>query len=90
MRAKDMSSETEVDGRLLALIRAGIAAQSLKKKTLARRCHISPQRFSEILHGDRPMPQEVREKLVKELGFDKGIPEDLVCSLGLALGGARG
>jgi hypothetical protein len=61
--------------KLLAAIRGAIAIKQIPKKSLARKCKISRPYFSEMLHGDRKMPQEVRERLIKELGIKKGHDE---------------
>lgn len=55
------------DNNFLKLIRAKIASDNIKKKQLARRCRISRPYFSLMLHGDKPMPEEVKEKLIQEL-----------------------
>lgn len=60
------------DNNLLAAIRAAIAIQQIPKKSLARKCKVSRPQFSEILHGDREMPPEVRDRLIKELSLEKG------------------
>jgi plasmid maintenance system antidote protein VapI len=72
--------------QFLAIVRAAIAAKSIPKKTLARKCKVSRPYFSEMIHGDRVMPPEVRDRLIKELGLSQAVTEELVCSLGLALG----
>jgi len=59
------------DNRFLMAVRAAIAIKNIPKKKLARRCRVSKARFSEFIHGDRPMPHEVRERLIKELGLEK-------------------
>lgn len=58
--------------KFLALIRGAIAIKKIQKKSLARRCKVSRPYFSEMLHGDREMPPEVRDRLIKELGLEKG------------------
>ena len=60
-----------VDLNFLNIVRAAIATKQIPKKTLARRCGVSKPRFSEILHGDREMPPEVKERLISELEIDK-------------------
>ena len=60
------------DKKLLAAIRGAIAIKQIPKKSLARKCKVSRPQFSEMLHGDREMPQEVRDRLLKELGLEKG------------------
>ena len=55
------------DTNFLKLLRAKIASDNVKKKQLARRCKISRPYFSLMLHGDKPMPEEVRSKLIQEL-----------------------
>ena len=60
------------DEKLLAAIRCAIAIKQIPKKSLARRCKVSRPYFSEMLHGDREMPQEVRDRLIKELGLEEG------------------
>lgn len=60
------------DKKLVAAIRGAIAIKQIPKKSLARKCKISRPQFSEMLHGDREMPREVRERLLKELGLEKG------------------
>jgi hypothetical protein len=57
------------DQHFLELVRAAIAAKSILKKSLARRCKVSRPYFSEMIHGDRPMPDAVRERLINELGL---------------------
>ena len=57
------------DTRFLQIVRGAIAAKSFLKKSLARKCKVSRPYFSEMIHGDRDMPPEVRERLVKELNL---------------------
>jgi plasmid maintenance system antidote protein VapI len=57
--------------KFLGLIRGAIAIQQIQKKSLARRCKVSRPYFSEMIHGDREMPPEVRDRLIKELGLEK-------------------
>jgi len=59
--------------KFLTLVRAVIAAKDIPKKSLARRCKVSRPQFSEIIHGDREMPEEVRQRLVSELGLEQAI-----------------
>ena len=64
--------------RFLQLMRAAIGMQSVPKKSLARKCKITRPQFSEMLHGDRDMPQDVKNRLVEELNL-----KDQVERLGL-------
>lgn len=57
------------DPKLLAIVRAFIAAKQIPKKSLARKCRVSRPQFSEMIHGDRDMPPEVQDLLLKELGI---------------------
>jgi len=59
--------------KFLELIRGAIAIKNIPKKTLARRCKLTRPQFSEIIHGDRPMPAEVRSRLISELGLESCI-----------------
>jgi transcriptional regulator with XRE-family HTH domain len=59
-----------MEDKELALFRAAIAGKGLLKKSLARRCGVSRPYFSEYLHGDRPMPDHVRDRLIRELGLE--------------------
>ena len=63
------------DEKFLAAIRGAIAIQQIPKKSLARKCKVSRPQFSEMIHGDREMPPEVRDRLIKELGLEKGSGE---------------
>lgn len=56
-----------IDERFLKLVRAQIAAENFQKKSLARKCKVSRPMFSEMIHGYRIMPPEVRERLITEL-----------------------
>jgi hypothetical protein len=58
------------DPKLLELIRAAIAAKQIPKKVLARRCKVNRPTFSYFLHGDKEMPDEVRERLIAELELE--------------------
>jgi transcriptional regulator with XRE-family HTH domain len=60
-----------MDEKGLSVIRAAIAGKSILKKSLARRCGVSRPYFSEYLHGDRPMPAAVRDRLIKELQLEE-------------------
>lgn len=66
------------DTRFLQIVRGAIAAKSFLKKSLARKCKINRPYFSEMIHGDREMPYEVRQRLVKELNL-----KDVMERLGL-------
>jgi transcriptional regulator with XRE-family HTH domain len=54
----------------LSIFRAAIAGKGILKKTLARRCGVSRPYFSEFIHGDRPMPDAVRDRLIMELNLE--------------------
>ena len=56
-----------IDEKFLKLVRAQIAAENFQKKSLARKCRVSIPQFSEMIHGCRVMPPEVRERLISEL-----------------------
>ena len=58
------------DERLLAAIRGAIAIKQIPQKSLARKCKVSRPYFSAMLHGDREMPPEVKERLIRELGLE--------------------
>jgi hypothetical protein len=55
----------------LAAIRGAIAIKQIPKKSLARKCKVSRPQFSEMLHGNREMPQEIKYRFIKELGLEK-------------------
>jgi hypothetical protein len=59
-----------VEDKTLAIIRAAIAGKDILKKNLARKCGVSRPYFSEYLHGDRPMPETVRARLIRELELE--------------------
>jgi hypothetical protein len=59
-----------MDDGALAVIRAAIASKGILKKNLARQCGVSRPYFSEYLHGDRPMPPGVRDRLIRELQLE--------------------
>jgi hypothetical protein len=52
---------------LLGIIRAKIAMDGVLKKSLARKCRVSQSQFSEMLWGDRPMPEDTLKILLREL-----------------------
>ena len=54
----------DVNVTLLELFRAKIAIDNQQKKSLARKLKVTRPQFSEMLHGDRPIPQEVRKRLI--------------------------
>ena len=58
-----------IDEKFLKLVRAQIAAENFQKKSLARKCRVSRPQFSEMIHGYRVMPPEVRERLITELSL---------------------
>ena len=55
------------DSIFLKQIRSKIAINRIPKKSLARKCKVSRPQFSEMIHGDREMPQEVRTRLIELL-----------------------
>jgi hypothetical protein len=55
---------------LLALFRAKIAISGKLKKDLARECNLAPPYFSEMLWGDREMPQDVVQHLITALNVN--------------------
>ena len=59
-----------IDPKFLQIIRGMIAVKEIPKKSLARKCKVSRPQFSEMIHGDRTMPREVRERLIKELELE--------------------
>ena len=64
---------SNTDPQLLRVIRMAQAARGPLWKVLARRCKVSRSSLSLMLSGDKPMPPEVRERLIKELGLKKNI-----------------
>jgi len=69
MKKNTFQEAAMTDRNFLKLVRATIAAESILKKSLARRCKISRPYFSEMIHGDRPMPDAVKERLIDELNL---------------------
>ena len=61
------------DNKFLIAVRMAIAGQGILKKSLARKCKVSRPQFSEMIHGDRIMPEEVKERLILELGLEPHI-----------------
>jgi hypothetical protein len=59
-----------IDKKALVIFRSAIAGKELLKKNLAEKCGVPRPFFSECLHGDRPMPPEVRARLIAELGLE--------------------
>jgi plasmid maintenance system antidote protein VapI len=59
-----------VDEKFLKLVRAQIGAENIQKKSLARKCRVSRPKFSEIIHGYKPMTETIRERLIKELRLE--------------------
>jgi hypothetical protein len=62
-----MKEKSMTDPKFLEHVRAAIGAKNIPKKVLARRCRVSRPQFSEMIHGDREMPEEVKKRLLKEL-----------------------
>ena len=60
-----------VDEAFRFMVNGAIPATGRRRKTLARLCGISPPRFSEMLSGDRPFPDNVRQVLTAELHLEK-------------------
>ena len=58
------------DPKFLELIRATIAAKQIPKKVLARRCKVNRPTFSYFIHGDKEIPPDVKERLIKELELE--------------------
>jgi len=56
--------------KFLEMVRGAIAIKQVQKKSLARKCRVTRPQFSEMIHGDRPMPKEVKYRLVAELGLE--------------------
>ncbi len=56
--------------KLLTVFRMAIVARNIPKKKLARRCKISRSYFSLMIHGDKPMPEKVKERLIAELKLE--------------------
>lgn len=61
--------------KLLALLRAKIAADNHLKKNLARECGISRPYFSQMLHGDVVMREDVLDTLLDRLCMREAIEE---------------
>lgn len=66
------------DPKFLELVRAVIAAKQIPKKVLARRCKVNRPTFSYFIHGDKPIPDDVKDRLITELDL-----QDHVKRLGL-------
>ena len=64
------------DSRNLQKIRAQIAINRIPKKSLARKCKVSRPQFSEMIHGDREMPREVKMRLFELLKI-KAVIDDV-------------
>ena len=60
-----------IDTRFLSFVRAAIAIKNIPKKKLARKCKVSRPQFSEMIHGDREMPEGVRKRLIKDLDIQE-------------------
>ena len=56
--------------KLLTIFRMAIAARDIPKKKLARRCKISRPYLSLMIHGDKPMPEKVKQRLIEELELE--------------------
>ncbi len=56
--------------KFLELVRAVIAVKRIPKKVLARRCRVNRPMFSYFIHGDKPMPEAVKDRLIKELELE--------------------
>lgn len=69
------------DDKFAALVRAQIAILDMPKKVLARRCHVTRPDFSRMIRGEQPIPSEVRDRLIKELGIEKQYAK-LIASMG--------
>ncbi len=60
-----------IDEKMLALIRASIAARDYPKKRLARACKVSRPDFAKMIHGDIELPATVRDKIFEVLGINE-------------------
>ena len=60
-----------VNRKMMGLFRASIAYHQLQKKQIARELEVSPSRLSEWLSADKPMPLEIRERMIDLLGLRK-------------------
>lgn len=57
----------KVNKNVLAMIRGKIAMKGILKKSLAQKCGVSNSQFSELIWGDRPMPEHILRRLLHEL-----------------------
>lgn len=67
--------------RFLRLVNGCIGMKGVLKRRLAEVCGVTPSQMSNYLHGYRPIPPEIREKLLKELNM-----ANTVASLGPMVG----
>lgn len=74
-----------INEKMLALIRAAIAAKDYPKKKLARACKVSRPDFAKFIHGDLEMPPEVRDKIFEVLQLDRGTMDLVLLSMSAAL-----
>lgn len=63
----------EENEKFLKLVQAAIAAENFQKKRLARKCKVTRPQFSEMIHGYRLMPPEVRTRLISELELESHV-----------------
>lgn len=59
--------------KFLELVRGAIAVKNIQKKQLARKCKLSRPQFSELIHGDRQMTDEIKARLIAELNLESTI-----------------
>lgn len=65
----------KVNPKLLALIRAALAARNLKRKDFAESYDISPQYFSAMLNGKERWREEILDQMLADLNISELVKE---------------
>jgi plasmid maintenance system antidote protein VapI len=60
----------ESEAQLLALMRGFIAAKQIKQSQLAKDIGVTPDVLSKTLNGKIGLKQDIRDKLIQELGLN--------------------
>lgn len=61
------------DSNFLKLLRCRIGVLDYPKKKLAKKLGITPTWFSQLIRGEHLMPENLKERLIKELKLEKAI-----------------
>lgn len=64
----------KLDEIFISTVRSILRERKIKRKDLAEKIEITPQHFSKVMNGKKPLPKTLERAIARELGIDLGAP----------------